>query len=145
MNVVVDYYSLACIAISAIFGFINDVAIKCHRYVIKSTWIGTINSCWHTIRKVRLAFWIRAAVVMVILGKWWKWPKKGRKRQRQTVDRKTKSFFRHPRSLNPQDRSNSAPNVNINNVKPIGDQRLLLPKGTLVRWHQWFRIVEKCS
>lgn len=42
------------------------------------------------------------------------------------------TFFRHPRSLNPHDRSNSAPNVNINNVKSIGDQRLLLPKGALV-------------
>lgn len=42
------------------------------------------------------------------------------------------SCFSHPRTLNSQDRSNSAPNVNINNVKPIGDPRLLLPKGALV-------------
>ncbi|XP_037038545.1 raf homolog serine/threonine-protein kinase Raf isoform X2 [Bradysia coprophila] len=42
-------------------------------------------------------------------------------------------YPRHPRSLNPHDRSNSAPNVNINNVKPIGDQRLGIPKGALVQ------------
>ena len=32
---------------------------------------------------------------------------------------------RHPRSLNQQDRSNSAPNVCINNAKFCIDQRLL--------------------
>ncbi|KAJ6634759.1 Raf like serine/threonine-protein kinase Raf, partial [Pseudolycoriella hygida] len=40
---------------------------------------------------------------------------------------------RHPRSLNAHDRSNSAPNVNINSVKPIGDPRNLQPKATLVQ------------
>lgn len=36
---------------------------------------------------------------------------------------------RHPRSLNQQDRSNSAPNVCINSVKPLIDQRLLQSRG----------------
>lgn len=36
---------------------------------------------------------------------------------------------RHPRSLNQQDRSNSAPNVCINNVKSIGDPKFIQNKG----------------
>lgn len=38
---------------------------------------------------------------------------------------------RHPRSLNQQDRSNSAPNVCINNVKSIGDPKFIHAKGAL--------------
>lgn len=51
---------------------------------------------------------------------------------------------RHPRSLNQQDRSNSAPNVCINNVKSFGiDQRILQPKGPLqVRNYKIFNRVQ---
>lgn len=56
VNAVVDYYLLVCTAISVIFGFINDVVIKFHLCVIRSTWIGTTNNCWPIIRKVRLVY-----------------------------------------------------------------------------------------
>lgn len=116
----VAYYSLVSTVINAIIDFISGAPTKFRHCAANCTWTPTI-SCCLPIQKARLALYTLEWQA-VMAGK--------PRRQRHLLEFCLTLCcpYRHPRSLNSQDRSNSAPNVCINNIlKPLTaiDQKTL--------------------
>lgn len=132
VNVADAFYLLDFTVRNVTIVFTNDVLTKCRGCVIKYTWI--VITSFYQLRILTVALQMRMVQDWVI--------KKGKymllavvglfsdgncfKQILHTGYKFRIRFFRHPRSLNQQDRSNSAPNVCINSVRLTADQSRLL-------------------
>lgn len=138
VSAAVVYCSRVSIVNSAIIDSINVALTKCHHCAINYIMIAFISFYYHRIRNA-----MQPVDWDLVIRIWSKYFLQSKPLDSKNNQNDFLSNRRHPRLLNQQDRSNSAPNVCINNVRLTADQCRLLQSARVppdyVRWiNHWF-------